>query len=71
MKEIVLENKSLDTIERLWLNIYMPQGYKVIQPVHAKWKWKRFRYVYRMVMATPNGTSQDTSVPCQDKSKPN
>ncbi len=45
--ELTIWCNDLNAAERLWQEVYMPDGWDVKEPIDTKWNWKRFDYEYR------------------------
>jgi len=42
--------KSCEVLEIVWEKMYKPFKWIIITPIHHKWSWKYFRWVYEMEM---------------------
>lgn len=48
-KKLVIESDNLEDIEFLWRTKYC-FTHDVLRPVHAKWKWRKWTWVHRLVL---------------------
>ena len=45
-EELTIWCNDLNAAERLWQEVYIPDGWDVKEPIDLKWNWKRFEYQY-------------------------
>lgn len=53
-----LLSSSFSYIQFLWMNVYSKTGWEVVKPVKIVWSWRRFDYVYRLIIKKTDGKEE-------------
>jgi len=51
--ELTIWCKDLDAAKKLWIEVYMPDGWEIKESIKVRWNWKIFDYEYRFKLMKP------------------